>query len=234
MQLLRSLRADPALVDPLQDDEPVSDWETVERDAERRIADAEKRIQRAWKLAEEAALDPSQLRARLAELDAQRRSAEEMRSAARAARARMAEHQQSACSFAELIQQLPDLWLHATVELQQELGRALDAVLTESPKFGGLYADPSSRGKLVSFHPGAKRRKTEVRITKRPGFFEPVEATREEENARNGSRRHPDKRPMRYAADDNRANQRRCETEEHRVLAKHRHADSNQTGISPL
>jgi DNA invertase Pin-like site-specific DNA recombinase len=166
LQLLRSLRADPALADPLQDETPADKWEAVELDAVRRIADTEKRIQRAWKLAEEAQLDANQLRVRLAELDAQRRSAEDARNSARASRVRDAEYQQTACSFAKLLEELPELWLQTTVELQQELARSLDAVLAESPQFGGLFADPSCRGKLV-FRPVAKQRKTEDEITKK-------------------------------------------------------------------
>jgi DNA invertase Pin-like site-specific DNA recombinase len=166
VQLLRRLQADPALADPVGDDRPTGNWDVVERDADRRIADAEKRIQRAWKLAEEAQLDANHLRSRLAELDGQRRSAEDARNAARAARAYEAAYQQSACSFAELLEQLPDLWQQTTVELQQELARAFDAVLAESPKLGGLYADPSSRGKLV-FQFGTKQRKTDDSITKK-------------------------------------------------------------------
>lgn len=166
VRLLRSLQADPALVDPPQAEELASNWDAIERDSQRRIADAEKRIQRAWKLAEEAQLDATQLRARLSELDAQRRSAEDAGNAARVARAQRAENAQSACSFAELIKQLPDLWLATTVELQQELARAFDAVLAERPQFGGLYADPATRGKLV-FKSGAKQRKADDSITKK-------------------------------------------------------------------
>jgi DNA invertase Pin-like site-specific DNA recombinase len=161
VRLLRSLHADPTLVDPLPDDEPADIWEMIDLDAERRIADAEKRIQRAWKLAEEAQLDPSQLRARLAALEAQRRNAEEARNAARAARARDVEYQHTACSFAKLLEELPDLWRQTTVELQQELARAFDALLAETPQFGGLFADPSCRGRLV-LRPVAKQRKTDA------------------------------------------------------------------------
>jgi site-specific DNA recombinase len=166
LQLLRSVRADPTLVDPFKDDEPANSWEAVELDAERRIADTEKRIQRAWKLAEDAQLDASQLRARLAELDTQRRSAEDARNSARAACAREAEYKQTACSFAQVLEELPDLWMQTTVELQQELARAFHAVLAESPQFGGLFADPSWRGKLV-FRPVAKQLKTDDQITKK-------------------------------------------------------------------
>jgi hypothetical protein len=77
-----------------------------------------------------------------------------------------AEHKQTSCSFAELIEEIPDLWAQTTVELQQELARAFDAVLPESPAFGGLFADPSSRGKLI-FRPVAKMRKAEDEITKK-------------------------------------------------------------------
>jgi hypothetical protein len=163
VQLLHSLRADPTLVDPFEDDEPADQWDTVERDAVRRIADLEKRTQRAWKVAEEAQIDPSQLRSRLAELDAQRRSAEAALSSARTARARDAEYKQTSCSFAQLIEELPDLWAQTTVELQQELARAFDAVLSESPAFGGLFADPSCRGKLI-FRPVAKMRKADALV----------------------------------------------------------------------
>jgi len=166
LQLLRSLRADPKLADPLPNQEPNTRWDIVELEAQRRMADAEKRIQRAWKLAEEAHLDVSQLQVRLAELDAQRRSAVEARDAAKAARASEAEYQRNACSFAQLLEELPGLWTETTVELQQELARALEAVLAESPEFGGLFADPSCRGQLV-FRPVAKQRKTEDEITKK-------------------------------------------------------------------
>jgi hypothetical protein len=152
--------ADPTLVDPFADDEPTDQWETVECDALRRISDLEKRTQRAWKVAEEAQIDPSQLRSRLAELDAQRRSAEVALNSARAARAMDAEHKQASRSFAELIEEFPDLWAQTTVELPQELARAFDAVLAESPAFGGLFADPSGRGNLI-FRPVAKMRKAE-------------------------------------------------------------------------
>jgi hypothetical protein len=165
-KLLHSLRADPTLVDPFEDDEPTDQWDTVERDALRRISDLEKRTQRAWRVAEEAQIDPGQLRSRLAELDAQRRSAEAALSSARTARALDAEHKQASCSFAELIEELPDLWAQSTVELQQELARAFDAVLAESPAFGGLFADPSCRGKLIFRHV-AKMRKAEDEITKK-------------------------------------------------------------------
>jgi len=130
------------------------------------IADLEKRTQRAWRVAEEATIDPSQLRGRLAELDAQRRTAEAALNSARTARAIGAEHKQTSCSFAELIKALPDLWTQTTVELQQELARAFDAVLAESPAFGGIVADPSCRGKL-SFGLVANMRKTEDEITKK-------------------------------------------------------------------
>jgi DNA invertase Pin-like site-specific DNA recombinase len=165
VQLLRSVRADPTLIVPSKDEDP-ADWETVERDALRRIADAEKRTQLAWKLAEEAQLDASQLRGRLAELDVQRPSAEAALSSARTARVRDAEYKQTSCSFAQLIEELPDLWAQTTVELQQELARAFDGVLAESPAFGGLFADPSSRGRLI-FRPVAKMRKAEDEITKK-------------------------------------------------------------------
>lgn len=61
---------------------------------------------------------------------------------------------------------LPDLWLQTTVELQQELARAFDAVLSESPAFGGLFANPSCRGRL-SFRLVATMRKAEDEITKK-------------------------------------------------------------------
>jgi DNA invertase Pin-like site-specific DNA recombinase len=165
VRLLRSLRADPRLIVPSTDGEP-ADWETIERDALRRIADAEKRTQRAWKLAEEAQIDASQLRGRLAELDVQRRSAEAAFNSAKAARAQDAQDQQSFCSFAELLEELPDLWPQTTVELQQELARAFDAVLAEAKAFGGLFADPTCRGRL-SFRPVAIIRKAEDEITKK-------------------------------------------------------------------
>jgi DNA invertase Pin-like site-specific DNA recombinase len=160
VRLLRSVRADPTLIVPSADEEP-ADWETVERDARRRIADAEKRTQRAWKLAEEAHIDASQLRARLAELDTQHRSAEAALNSARAAREQGAQAQQSHCSFAELLEELPDLWPQTTVKLQQELARAFDAVLAEAKPFGGLFADPSCRGSL-SFRHVAKIRKADA------------------------------------------------------------------------
>jgi DNA invertase Pin-like site-specific DNA recombinase len=166
LRLLRSLRADPTLVDPFEDDEPANQWDTVERDAVRRLADLEKRTQSAWRVAEEAKIAPSQLRSRLADLDAQRRSAETALNSARTARARDAEYKQTSCSFAQLIEELPDLWPQTTVELQQELARAIDAVLAESPAFGGLFADPSCRGKLI-FRPVATMRKAEDEITKK-------------------------------------------------------------------
>lgn len=165
-RLLRSLQADPTLIDPIQDDPPTCNWEAVERDACRRIAEAEQRIQRAWKLAEEAQLDANQLQVRLAALEAQRRSAEEARNAAQEARAREADDEQSSCSFAKLIEELPDLWVQSSVDLQQELARAIDAVLAEAPQFGGLFADPASRGKLV-LQPVAKQRKTDDSMTKK-------------------------------------------------------------------
>jgi hypothetical protein len=165
-RLLRTLQAEPTLVDPIQNEEPTLDWDALERDAGQRITDAEQRIQRAWQLAEDARLDSNQLQARLATLDAQRRSAEEARNDAQAARAREAEYQQSSCSFAELIEELPDLWMQAPVELRQELARAVDAVLAESPQFGGLVADPASRGELI-LQPVAKQRKTDDSITKK-------------------------------------------------------------------
>jgi DNA invertase Pin-like site-specific DNA recombinase len=171
LELLRSVRADPTLVDPFPQDEPANNWEAVELDAERRIADTDKRIQRAWKLAEDAQLDASQLRPRLAELDAQRRSAEDALNCARAAQAREADHQQTACSFAQLLEELPDLWAQTTIDLQQELARAFDAVLAECPQLGGLFADPTRRGKLV-FTPVAKRRKSDGSITK--NFIRPA------------------------------------------------------------
>jgi hypothetical protein len=166
LELLRSLRADPTLVDPFTDDEPADQWDTIERDALQRIADAEKRAQRAWNVAEEAQIDPSQLRSRLAELDAQRRSAEAALSSARTARARDAEAKQASCSFAQLLEELPDLWAQTTIELQQELARAFGAVLAENPALGGLFADPSCRGKLVFRHV-AKVRKADDSITKK-------------------------------------------------------------------
>lgn len=138
----------------------------VEFEAERRIVDAEKRIQRVWKLAEEAQLDAGHLRARLAELETQRSTAEEARNSARLARAQSAEYQQTASSFAALLEELPDLWAHTTVDLQQALARAFDALLAERPQFGGLFADPACRGQLV-FRPVAKQRKAEDEITKK-------------------------------------------------------------------
>jgi DNA invertase Pin-like site-specific DNA recombinase len=165
VRLLGSLRADPTLVVPCENEQP-ADWETIEREALQRIADAEKRTQRAWKLAEEAQIDPSQLRGRLAELDAQRQSAEAALTSARAARAQNASAKQDRCSFAELVEELPELWAQASVERQQELAVALGAVVAESPEFGGLYADPSCRGKLA-FRPVANVRKAEDEITKK-------------------------------------------------------------------
>jgi hypothetical protein len=97
VRLLRLVRADPKLIVPSQGEEP-ADWETVERDALRRIADAEKRTQRAWKLAEEAHIDGGQLRGRLAELDVQRQNAEAAFNSARAARAQEVQDQQFRCS----------------------------------------------------------------------------------------------------------------------------------------
>ena len=166
LQLLQSLRADPALVDPVQDDVPAEQLEGVERDARRRLSDIDKRTQQAWKVAEEAQIDPGHLRSRLDDLDAQRRSAEATLSSAQTARAMAAEQKQTSCSFAQLIDELPELWSHTTVELQQELARACNAMLVESPAFGGLFADPSCRGKLT-FRPVAKIRKTEDDITKK-------------------------------------------------------------------
>ncbi len=166
LQLLHSLRVDPTLAEPLEDQETATNWDALELEAERRIADTEKRVQRAWKLAEEAQLDAGQLQVRLAELNAQRRSAEEARNSARAARSHEIEYQESACSFTRLLQELPDLWTGTTVELQQELARAVDAGLSESPAFGGLFADPSRRGQLA-LRPVAKERKAEDEITKK-------------------------------------------------------------------
>lgn len=166
LELLRSLRADSTLTDPAHDQGAATNWDAVESEAERRIADTEKRIQRAWKLAEEAQLDASQLQIRLAELDAQRVSAQEAKHSARISRAHEAEYEHNARSFTELLQELPDLWAQATVELQQEVARALGALLSESPDFGGLFADPADRGRLVFRHV-AKRRKTEDEITKK-------------------------------------------------------------------
>lgn len=85
---------------------------------------------------------------------------------ARTARALDAEHKRASCSFAGLIEELPVLWAETTATLQQELARAFDAVLAESPAFGGLFADPSCRGKLI-FRPVAKIRKADRRITKK-------------------------------------------------------------------
>jgi DNA invertase Pin-like site-specific DNA recombinase len=164
-RLLRSLQADRALIDPIAEDTPARDWEALERDADRRIADANKRIQRVWQLAEEAQLDATQLKARLAELENQRQNAAEARNAAHVAQARDTARLQTSCSFAQLLQELPDLWVQASVELQQELGRALDAVLAESPGFGGLFADPAHRGKLI-FDPVAKQRKTDDAVAR--------------------------------------------------------------------
>lgn len=93
----------------------------------RRIADAEKRTQRAWKLAQA---------------------------------------QQSRCSFPELRKELPDLWPRTTVELQQDLARAFDAVLAETKTLGGLFADPSGRGRLT-FPLVATVRKAEDGTTKK-------------------------------------------------------------------
>ncbi|MGA8575870.1 MAG: hypothetical protein WB609_09365, partial [Candidatus Cybelea sp.] len=166
LRLLRSLRTDPTLIEPPQDDQPADQWEAIERDADRRIDDADKRIQRAWKLAEDAHVDPSQLRARLTELQAQRHSAEQARNAAQAARPRDDKYQHLACSFAKLLEELPELWMQTTVELQQELARAFEAVLAESPQFGGLFADPACRGKLT-FRPVAKQLKADDSITKK-------------------------------------------------------------------
>ena len=164
VRMLRSLRADPTLIVPFDDE--ATDWETVERDALRRIADAEKRTQRAWKLAEEAHIDAAQLRGRLAELDALRLSAEVTLTSARLARAQDSERRQTSGSLAELLEDLPDLWPKATVELQQELALAFGTVLAESPAFGGLCADPSSRGRLA-FCRVASVRKTDDSITKK-------------------------------------------------------------------
>ncbi len=165
VRLLRSVRADPTLIVPSMNEDP-ADWEAVEHDARRRIADAEKRTQRVWKLAEEAQIDASQLRARLAELDAHRRSAEAALNSAKANRAQNAHNQQSRCSFAELLKELPDLWPQTTVRLQQELARAFDAVLAETKAFGGLFADPSCRSRLT-FRPVAIIPKAEDEITKK-------------------------------------------------------------------
>jgi DNA invertase Pin-like site-specific DNA recombinase len=165
VQLLRRVQADPTLLVPVDDPQP-TDWETVQRDARRRIADAEKRTQRAWKLAEEAHIDGAQLRSRLADLDAQRLGAETALNSAKAARAQTVDQQQTSNSFAELLQDLPDLWPTAPVQLQQELAVAFGAVLAESPAFGGLFADPASRSRLA-FRPVAKLRKAEDEITKK-------------------------------------------------------------------
>ncbi len=166
LQLLHSLRALPALVDPVPNDTPATDWDAVERDAGRRVVEAEQRIQRAWTLAEEAHLDAQQLQVRLATLEDQRRRAEAAREAARTMRAQAASLVQTSCSFAELLEELPDLWIGTSVELQQELASAVDGVLTESGPFRGLYADPASRGKLA-VGPVAKQRKTDDSITKK-------------------------------------------------------------------
>ncbi len=166
LRLLRSLRADPTLVVPPDDDESPDQWEALELDAEKRVADAEKRIQRAWKLAEDAQVDGSQLRSRLTALEAQRDNVQEALNAARAARTRDAGYQQTQCSFAELLKELPDLWTQTTIQLQQELARAFDAVLAESAQFGGLFADPLRRGKLT-FPRVAKQLKADDSITKK-------------------------------------------------------------------
>jgi hypothetical protein len=81
------------------------------------------------------------------------------------AHAQDSERRQTSGSLAELLEDLPDLWPKATVELQQELA-AFGAVLAESPAFGGLCADPSSRGRLA-FCRVASVRKTEDEITKK-------------------------------------------------------------------
>jgi DNA invertase Pin-like site-specific DNA recombinase len=165
VRILRSVRADPTLIVPF-DDEGTTDWESVELDAARRIADVQKRTQRAWTLAEEAQIGASQLRGRLDDLDSQRRSAEAALSSARAARDQSSENERTTDSFTELLQALPDLWPQASVDLQQELALAFGAVLAESPPSRGLFADPSCRGR-IDFRLVAKVRKTEDEITKK-------------------------------------------------------------------
>lgn len=83
-----------------------------------------------------------------------------------------AEYQRNAWPFAQLLEELPELWTDARVELKQELARALDAVLAEIPEFGGLFADPTYRNQLV-FRPVAKLRKTDAlrKMAKRNGLL---------------------------------------------------------------
>lgn len=162
--LLLSIRGDPKGTILLDDPEPtIARLKEAERQALRRIADAKRRSQKAWKLAEEARITASQLRDRLAAHEKQLQDEESKLREATTAISLAGDQRRVRQSLAEIFHWLPAAWATTErVELQQELAQSV----AELPEIGGLWADPERRGEL--FHGlVAKQHKMDDSITKK-------------------------------------------------------------------
>jgi DNA invertase Pin-like site-specific DNA recombinase len=159
VDLLHSITASPDLFITFDEPETSEKWAEIEREACARIADVERRKQKAWALAEEGHIDAGQLSLRLNELDAQRQTAEQRLKTANAAVNRSTHAKEVTQPVAEVLDALADEWGTARVDLQQEAARAIAAMT-------GLWADPDRRGALF-YTPVSSDQETDDSITKK-------------------------------------------------------------------
>jgi DNA invertase Pin-like site-specific DNA recombinase len=146
VEIVRRISVDDDLFVPAYEPTTVEQWRTQERDARRRIADLDRRIQKAWSLAEEGQIQAGDLSMRLAELNDERSKAESALSAASAEAGHASSAKKTMESVAEIFDGIADLWVEASVEFQQEFAQALASL----PEIGGLQADPAHRGELFA------------------------------------------------------------------------------------
>ncbi len=118
MELLRNPTAEPGVVVKFDAEQTIEQARAQEREARGRIADADRRIQRAWGLAEEGAMEAAQLQMRV-QLEDRRRRAEAPLAEASAFVTRAATESRSSETIAELLENLPILWLHVSAQNQK-------------------------------------------------------------------------------------------------------------------
>jgi DNA invertase Pin-like site-specific DNA recombinase len=143
VELLRNIRVNEDLFVPVDEPATVEQWKAQEREARRRVADLDRRIQKAWALAEDGKIKAPDLSARLAELNDQRGNAESALSAATEALQHASTAKQTMESVAGIFERVAEDWPQAPLELQQEFARACAEMLE------GLRVDPERKNELI-------------------------------------------------------------------------------------
>jgi DNA invertase Pin-like site-specific DNA recombinase len=161
VDILRRFTASPDLIMDFDEEERPGKWDEIAREAETSIADAARRSQKAWVLAEDGRIVANQLQERLKELDTQRQDAERRLNTAKSAIERSHIPKVTHERLVDVFDGIADLWPETSIELQQELAKATAAYLD------GLLADPDRRGELFFREPVTKLRQSEDEITKK-------------------------------------------------------------------